>query len=95
MRQAITYTWAQLDEDLTGDRLQHPRQSMSGMHPQHPELPVLLQVEQACALLGISRSAGYRAATAGDLPILRLGRRIYVPTVQPLAMLGLSAEGDQ
>lgn len=68
---------------------------MSGMHPQHPGLPVLLRVEQACALLGISRSAGYRAATAGDLPILRLGRRIYVPTVQLLAMLGLSAEGDQ
>jgi excisionase family DNA binding protein len=61
-------------------------------HLQHPELPVLLHVEQACRLLGISRSAGYRAATAGDLPILRLGRRIYVPTAPLLAMLGLLAE---
>jgi excisionase family DNA binding protein len=68
---------------------------MTGIRPQDPRLPVLLRVEQACALLGISRSAGYRAAMAGDLPILRLGRRIYVPTVQLLAMLGLSTEGDQ
>jgi excisionase family DNA binding protein len=65
------------------------------MHPLHPELPALLRVEQACRLLGISRSAGYRAATAGDLPILRLGRRIYVPTARLLAMLGLLAEGGR
>jgi excisionase family DNA binding protein len=65
---------------------------MTTTHPQHPELPLLLRVEQACQLLGISRSAGYRAATAGDLPILRLGRRIYVPTAPLLAMLGLLAE---
>jgi len=55
----------------------------------------MLRVEQACQLLGISRSAGYRAATAGDLPILRLGRRIYVPTAPLLAMLGLLAEERQ
>lgn len=65
---------------------------MRTTHPQHPELPALLRVEQACRLLGISRSAGYRAVTAGDLPILRLGRRIYVPTARLLAMLGLHPE---
>jgi hypothetical protein len=51
----------------------------------------LIGVEQACTLLGISRSAGYRAA-AGDLPTIRLGRRLYVPTARLLTMLGLAPE---
>jgi excisionase family DNA binding protein len=55
-------------------------------------LPALLGVEQTCALLGISRSAGYRAAAAGDLPTIRLGRRVYVPTARLLGMLGLAPE---
>ena len=46
------------------------------------QLPPLIGVEQACALLGISRSAGYRAAATGDLPTIRLGRRLYVPTAR-------------
>ena len=95
MRQAITYTLAEPDEELTSNWPQAPRQAMTTTHPQHPELPALLRVEQACRLLGISRSAGYRAATAGDLPILRLGRRIYVPTGRLLAMLGLLAEDSR
>ena len=92
MRQAITYTQAEPDEDLTGDWPQALRQAMTTTHPQHPGLPALLRVEQACRLLGISRSAGYRAATTGDLPILRLGRRIYIPTARLLALLGLIPE---
>jgi hypothetical protein len=68
------------------------RSTATKMHPRRPELPLLLRVEQASLLLGISRSAGYRAATAGDLPILRLGRRLYVPTAPLLTMLGLVAE---
>jgi excisionase family DNA binding protein len=95
MRQAITYTQAEPDEKLMGDWPQAPRQAMTRTHPQHPELPALLRVEQACRLLGISRSAGYRATTAGDLPILRLGRRIYVPTARLLAMLGPIPEDNR
>ena len=44
------------------------------------DLPPLLSIEQACTLLGISRGVGYRAAASGDLPTLRWGRRLYVPT---------------
>jgi excisionase family DNA binding protein len=43
-------------------------------------------------LLGVSRSAAYRAVAAGQLPVLRLGRRIYIPTARLLAMLGVSPE---
>jgi excisionase family DNA binding protein len=55
-------------------------------------LPPLLSIEQACRLLGVSRGVGYRAAASGDLPTLRWGRRLYVPTARLLAMLGLPAE---
>jgi len=54
------------------------------------ELPSMLSVETTCKLIGISRSAGYRAAAAGGLPTLRLGRRVYVPTGHLLSLLGMS-----
>ena len=41
-------------------------------------LPLLIPVPRAAKLLGISRAAAYRFASAGDLPTKRLGRRIYV-----------------
>jgi len=56
------------------------------------ELPPTISVEHAAKLLGVSRSAAYRAVAAGQLPNLRLGRRIYIPTARLLAMLGVSPE---
>lgn len=41
-------------------------------------LPLLIPVPRAAELIGISRAAAYRFATAGDLPTKRLGRRVYV-----------------
>jgi excisionase family DNA binding protein len=92
MRLAIAYTGAEQRDLLQQDGRAAQRATVTKMHPRCPELPLLLRVEQACQLLGISRSAGYRSAAAGDLPVLRLGRRIYVPTAPLLAMLGLLAE---
>jgi excisionase family DNA binding protein len=60
--------------------------------PRGADLPPLLSVEQACELLGVSRSAGYRAAATGDLPTLRWGHRLYVPTARLLDLLGLPWE---
>jgi hypothetical protein len=39
-------------------------------------LPLLIPVPRAAKLLGISRAAAYRFASAGDLPTKRLGRRV-------------------
>lgn len=50
-------------------------------------LPLLLAVPHASRLLGISRSAGYRLAESGELPIRRLGGRIYVVTARLLEMV--------
>ena len=60
--------------------------------PHRIDLPGLLKVEQASALMGISRSAAYRAVAAGDLPSVRFGCRLYVPTARLLELLGLIPE---
>ncbi|MEX0592554.1 MAG: helix-turn-helix domain-containing protein [Nitriliruptoraceae bacterium] len=53
-----------------------------------------MTVEQAGKLLGISRRSAYRAAASGDIPIIRLGHRILVPTAHLHRMLGLSENHD-
>jgi|GEM_PF-2641371 len=55
-------------------------------------LPPTITVEQAGELLGISRRSAYRAASAGQLPTFKVGRRLLVPTARLLDLLGLSAE---
>jgi Helix-turn-helix domain len=50
-------------------------------------LPLLLPISKAAQLLGISRSAAYRCAAAGDLPTAHLGGRIYVVTARLLKLL--------
>ena len=59
---------------------------------QDARLPALLKIEQASVLMGISRSAAYRAVAAGDLPSVRFGGRLYVPTARLLELLGLIPE---
>jgi excisionase family DNA binding protein len=70
------------EEDMTGAGLL-----------QRLDLPGLLKVEQASVLMGISRSAAYRAVATGDLPSVRFGCRLYVPTARLLELLGLVPEG--
>jgi excisionase family DNA binding protein len=40
-----------------------------------------MTVEEAGRLLGIGRSQAYEAARRGELPSIRIGRRILVPVV--------------
>ncbi len=51
-------------------------------------LPPTLTIPEAGRLLGISRSAAYRAAAKGEIPTLRIGRRLLVPTAKLFDMLG-------
>jgi excisionase family DNA binding protein len=51
------------------------------------DLPPTISVEEAAVLLGVSRSAAYRAAKAGQLATFRVGRRLLVPTAPLLRML--------
>lgn len=48
-------------------------------------------IEKAGRLLGLGRSAAYRAADAGDLPTIRINRRRVVPVAPLLALVGCVA----
>ena len=54
--------------------------------------PLTMSVSDAAILLGVSRSAAYRAAKAGQIPTITFGRRLLVPTCRLLEMLGLPLE---
>lgn len=69
---------------------------MANNAPSHPVLTIsearergAVTVEQAAALLGIGRTTAYDAARTGELPALRLGRRIVVPVPALLRMLAV------
>ena len=51
-----------------------------------------LSIPEAAQLLGIGRNAAYQAAAAGQLPTLRIGRRLLVPTARLRALLGLEPQ---
>lgn len=47
-----------------------------------------VSVEQAGEVLGLSRRSAYRAASAGQIPTIRVGRRLLVPRLALLRLLG-------
>jgi excisionase family DNA binding protein len=51
-----------------------------------------ITVEEAGRLLGIGRSLAYEAARRGELPTIRLGRRLLVPTARLQALVGQAPE---
>lgn len=46
-----------------------------------------LTVTEAAQLLGIGRNTAYSAVQRGDLPSLRIGGRVLIPTARLLALL--------
>jgi excisionase family DNA binding protein len=46
-------------------------------------------VPEAGKLLGIGRNAAYEAARRGDIPTIKIGKRVVVPTALLKRMLGL------
>jgi excisionase family DNA binding protein len=49
---------------------------------------LVLSVAEAAAMLGISKDLAYDLIARGELPSLRLGRRIVVPRVALFALVG-------
>jgi excisionase family DNA binding protein len=39
-----------------------------------------MTVEQAARVLGVGRNSAYQAARAGQIPAIRIGKRLIVPT---------------
>lgn len=46
------------------------------------ELPALISVPLAAKILGLKRASAYRYAAADQLPVKRLGGRVYVVTAK-------------
>lgn len=44
-----------------------------------PEVRRTYDVEEAAKLLGIGRNAAYDAARRGEIPTIKMGRRLLVP----------------
>jgi excisionase family DNA binding protein len=57
-----------------------------------PLLTPTISVEDAGRLLGMSRPSAYAAVQRGDIPCIRIGRRVIIPTAKILAMLGLGSQ---
>lgn len=57
-----------------------------------PEEPAVLCVPEVARRLGISRSFAYELVSAGEIPSVRLGRRVLVPVHQLRRLLGEVAD---
>ena len=54
-------------------------------------LPAILDVPTAGKILGLGVSASYGASRRGEIPTLRIGKKLIVPTAKLLALLGVPA----
>lgn len=61
---------------------------MSTTHPTAGSEPRVHTVEEAGRIMGLGRSAAYEAVRRGEIPTIRLGRRIVVPRARLEALLG-------
>ncbi len=53
------------------------------------DLPELLTVDEVAALYRVSRTSAYDAVRAGDIPSVKIGRRVRVPKAALLRALGV------
>ena len=52
-----------------------------------PELRPTLSVDETAIVLGIGRATAYEGVRTGDIPAIRVGRRLRVPTAAIVRML--------
>ncbi len=60
-----------------------------------PDAPATIPVEQVAEVMGLSRSAAYDGVRRGEIPSLRVGRRIFIPVAKLLEILGATTENQQ
>jgi excisionase family DNA binding protein len=63
--------------------------------PDLTTMPATMTIPEAAELLGISRSAAYRAVARGEIPTIRIGRRLLVPTAKVYQLLGWLPEATE
>lgn len=55
---------------------------------------VTISVPEAARRLGIGRNQGYEAAARGEIPTIRLGKRLLVPVAAFEAMLAVKSKQE-
>jgi excisionase family DNA binding protein len=58
---------------------QAPRRRRRNLEPKTDVNRLTLTVPEAGKILGICRNAAYEAASTGEIPTVRIGRRLLVP----------------
>lgn len=61
----------------------------------YDQLPLLLNVKQLAALLGVSDSSVYELIEEEDFPSLRIGKRIVIPKEELRKWITLHTKGGQ
>jgi excisionase family DNA binding protein len=57
-------------------------------HFDEPLDRLTLSIRETAKILGIGRDTAYAAARAGDIPVLKFGKRMRVPRIALMRMLG-------
>ena len=70
------------------------RRSAGEADSDRPVQRLTLTVEEAAQALGISRAFAYEAVDNGDIPCIRIGRRILVPKVALEKMINGPSSND-
>jgi excisionase family DNA binding protein len=76
-------------DDALMDELRHPRISVDGMDELRSNPTI--SVESYARVMGVSRGYAYNLAKVGGIPVIRVGRRLRIPSAAVLRML--EAEG--
>ncbi len=63
------------------DELRVERRSVGPVIEERPPQRLTMTVEEAAVVLGISRATAYDAVSRGEIPCIRIGRRILIPKV--------------
>ena len=63
---------------------------MTGNAIPDPEAEPVISVEEAGQILGLKRSAAFDACRRGEIPSIRVGRRLLVPVARLRRLVGLS-----
>ncbi len=63
------------------DELHVERRTVGPVIEERPQQRLTMTVEEAAVALGISRASAYEAVGRGEIPCIRIGRRILIPKV--------------
>jgi excisionase family DNA binding protein len=77
------------------DELHVERRSIGPVIEERPPQRLTMTVEEAAVVIGISRATAYDAVSRGEIPCIRIGRRILIPRVALERLLDGAGEGAQ